>query len=176
LYFDIYTCEISLNVHWPQLIIIIMMRALCGTRRFSSGIRRLVLLTLVLSILRQPWYVLEVLLAVGTGAHGRPPQLELNVPWLCPECALSVPWMCTFAGDVVFWAAELRGPSRELPIPQPVLQSLLHDMDWHSRHHGAAAHDPLRRHRARDRQVLSHPHTRQPPHPFTRRPDNLQTR
>jgi hypothetical protein len=36
-------------------------------------------------ILRQPWYFRQVLHAVGMGAHGRPPQLELNVPRMFPK-------------------------------------------------------------------------------------------
>jgi hypothetical protein len=40
-------------------------------------------------ILRQPWYFLKVLLAVGMEAHGRP----LNSHWMFPECSLNVPWM-----------------------------------------------------------------------------------
>jgi hypothetical protein len=98
--------ECSLNVHWmfPECSLIITMEALCDwTRSSSPGIRRLVLLTLVLGTHVGKLYSASTLVlffffvsASGSwdGGSRASAQLSLNVslnvPWMFTECSLNV--------------------------------------------------------------------------------------
>jgi hypothetical protein len=79
--------------------LIIMMEALCDwTRSSTPGIRRLVLLTLVLGTHVCKLYSASTLVPLSAscswdGGSRAPAQLKLNVPCVIPECALNIPWM-----------------------------------------------------------------------------------
>jgi hypothetical protein len=104
--------DCSLKVHWLLLheaqlqLIINMMEVLCGprgntwwTRSSTPGIRRLVLLTLVLGAHVCKLYfasTLVLLLSASCswdGGSRASAQLSLNVHWMFPQCSLNVPWM-----------------------------------------------------------------------------------
>ena len=98
-----------------HLQFIIMMEALCDwTRSSTPGIRRLVLLTLVLGTHVCKLYSASTLVLFLSascswdGGSRASAQLLLNAPWMFPECSLNVPRM--FPG-VRFW------PLRSLNVP-----------------------------------------------------------
>jgi hypothetical protein len=98
--------ECSVNVPWTFSEC--SLEALCDwTRSSTPGIRRLVLLSLVLGTHVCELYSASTLvlffkcfLQLGWGLTGVQlnsnwmfPERSLNVPWMYPECSLNVPWM-----------------------------------------------------------------------------------
>jgi hypothetical protein len=83
-----------------HLQLIIMMEALCDwTRSSTPGIRRLVLLTLVLGTQVCKLYSASTLVLFLSascswdGGSRASAQLSLNSPWMFPEYSLNIPWM-----------------------------------------------------------------------------------